>query len=412
MKKLLKEVDVIVVEEYSLVIRNARTREFPGKLVDIAIKDGKIEAIKEKIEFRGEKEIDANGKLVSPPFVDAHLHMCKVYTFLMIGEDAIKHYHESDMGTSEIAILLASKVKEKYDESWIYENAKKAALEAIEYGTLYIRAFVDTDTKAKLEGIKALLRVRDELKDKITIQVVAFPQDGVVRDPGAEDYIRKAVEMGADVVGGIPWIELTEEEQDYHINSMFEIAKEFNRDVAMLTDDTGDPWLRTTEKLALKAIKEGWIGRVTANHARASSMYPKPYLTKLAQILKKADISLVSDPQTGPLHIPIKFMLNEGVNVALGQDDIADAYYPYGNNNMLEVAFVNSHILWMTSLKDMDTLYSMITYNAAKAMNIKDYGLKPGARADLVILNASTVYEAIWRHEKPLHVIKNGVVLK
>jgi len=172
--------------------------------VDIAISGGKIAEIREKIAAKGSEEIDAGGKLVSPPFVNVHLHMCKVYTYLMIGEEAIRHYHKSEMGTSELAILLASKIKEKYSELWIYENAKRAALEAIEYWTLYIRAFVDTDTKAKLEGIKALLRVRDELKDKITIQVVAFPQDGAVRDPGAEEYVRKAVEMGADVVGGIP----------------------------------------------------------------------------------------------------------------------------------------------------------------------------------------------------------------
>jgi len=398
--------------EYDLVVRNAKTREFPNRLVDIAISEGKIAEIREKIEAKGNEEIDAGGKLVSPPFVDAHLHMCKVYTYLMIGEEAIRHYHESEMGTSELAILLASKIKEKYSESWIYENAKRAALEAIEYGTLYIRAFVDTDTKAKLEGIKALLRVRDELKDKITIQVVAFPQDGVVRDPGAEEYVRKAVEMGADVVGGIPWIEITSEDEDTHIDRMFEIAKEHNRDVAMLTDDTGDPGLRTTEKLAKKAVKENWKGRVTANHARAASMYTKPYLTKLAQLLKMADMSLVTDPHTGPLHIPVKFFLSQGVNVALGQDDIADAYYPYGNNNMLEIAFLNSHILWMTTLQDMDTLFSMITYNAAKAMRISDYGLKVGGRGDLVVLNAGSVYEAIWRHEKPLKVIRGGKVIK
>ncbi|MEM0021897.1 MAG: amidohydrolase family protein [Fervidicoccaceae archaeon] len=400
------------MEIYDLVIRNARTRENPGSLVDIAISEGKISDIREKIEARGEREIDAEGKLVSPPFIDPHLHMCKVYTFLMIGEEAVKHYHESNMGTSELAILLASKIKEKYNESWIYENARKAALEAIEHGTLFIRAFVDTDTKARLEGIKALLRVKEELKDKITIQVVAFPQDGVARDPGAEEYIRKAVELGADVVGGIPWIELTSEEEDYHIEKMFEIAKEFNRDVAMLTDDTGDPNLRTTEKLAKKAIKENWIGRVTANHARAASMYTLPYLTKLAQLLKKADMSLVTDPHTGPLHIPVKFFLSQGVNVALGQDDIADAYYPYGNNNMLEIAFLNSHILWMTTLRDMETLFDMITYNAAKAMGIRSYGIKVGNPADLLILNASSVYEAIWRHEKPLRIIKGGKMLK
>ncbi|MGC9114520.1 MAG: amidohydrolase family protein [Fervidicoccaceae archaeon] len=400
-----------ILAEYDLIVRRAKTREYPGKLVDIAISDGKIVDIKEKIENRGKEEIDAGGRLVTPPFVDAHLHMCKVYTYLMIGEEAIKHYHESEMGTSELAIILASKIKEKYNESWIYENVKKAALEAIEYGTLYIRAFVDTDTKAKLEGIKALLRVRDELKDKITIQVVAFPQDGVVRDPGAEEYVRKAIELGADVVGGIPWIEITPEDEDTHIERMFEIAKEFNRDVAMLTDDTGDPGLRTTEKLAKKAIKEGWKGRVTANHARAASMYTKPYLTKLAQLLKMADMSLITDPHTGPLHIPVKFFLSQGVNVALGQDDIADAYYPYGNNNMLEIAFLNSHILWMTTLQDMETLFTMITYNAAKAMRIENYGLHVGGRGDLLILNANSVYEAIWRHEKPLRVIRGGTIL-
>lgn len=400
-----------MVEIYDIVIRKGKAREYPNKLIDIAIRNGKIEVIGESIPGKGEIEIDADKKLVTPAFVDAHLHMCKVYTFLMIGEEAIRHYHEADMGTSELAILLASKVKEKYHESWIYENVKKAALEAVSYGTLHIRAFVDTDTKAKLEGIKALLKVKNELKDKINIQVVAFPQDGVVRDPGAEEFIYKAMEIGADVVGGIPWIELTSEDEDYHINAMFEIAKRFNKDVAMLTDDTGDPGLRSTEKLAKKAIKEGWIGRVTANHARASSMYPKPYLTKLAQLLKRAQMSLVTDPHTGPLHIPVKFMLSEGVNVALGQDDIADAYYPYGNNNMLEIAFINSHILWMTSLRDMDTLFDMITYNAAKAMRIENYGLKVGAPADIVVLNAESVYEAIWRHERPRKVIKNGKVV-
>lgn len=393
---------------YDLVIRKAKTKEYQDRLVDIAVSEGKIAYVGTSIEGKGEEELDAEGRLVSPAFVDAHLHMCKVYTYLMIGEEALRHYHEGGMGTSELAILLASKIKEKYNESWIYDNAKRAALEAISYGTLYIRAFVDTDTKAKLEGIKALLRLKEELKDKITIQVVAFPQDGIARDPGAEEYVRKAIELGADVVGGIPWIELTSEDEDTHIEKMFEIAKEYNRDVAMLTDDTGDPGLRTTEKLAKKAIKERWIGRVTANHARAASMYTAPYLTKLAQLLKLADMSLVTDPHTGPLHIPVKFFLSQGVNVALGQDDIADAYYPYGNNNMLEIAFLNSHILWMTTLKDMETLFDMITYNAAKAMGIKSYGIKVGAKADLLVLNARSIYEAIWRHEKPVAVIKSG----
>ncbi len=400
-----------MVEVYDVLIKNARVRERKD-LVNIGIVGEKIAYIGDKPEGRGNIEIDAGGRLVSPAFVDPHLHMCKVYTFLMVGEESLKHYHTEDMGMAELAILLAAKVKEKYHESWIYENVKKAALEAINYGTLYIRAFVDTDTKAKLEGIKALLRVRDELKDKITIQVVAFPQDGVIRDPGADEYIRKAVEMGADVVGGIPWIELTEEDQQKHIDIMFDIAVEHNRDVGMLVDDTGDPTLRTSFMLAKKALQTGWIGRVTACHARATALYPKPTLAKLAQLARKAGMSFVTDPHTGPLHLPVRFMLNQGVNVALGQDDIADAYYPFGNNNMLEIAFLNSHLLWMTSLKDMETLFDMITYNAAKAMNIKDYGLEVGKRADLVVLKANSVYEAIWRHEAPEYVISRGKVVK
>lgn len=393
---------------YDLVIRNARVRSVPNGRFDIAIKDGLIAEINEHISGKGGREINAEGNLVTEAFVNPHLHMCKVYTFLMLGEESVRYYHSSDMGGAMTAIELAAKIKEKYHEGWIYENVKKAAIEAIKHGTLYIRAFVDTDTKGKLEGVKALLRLRDEMKDVLNIQVVAFPQDGVIRDPGAEEYIRKAMELGADVVGGIPWIEYTVEDEEKHINIMFEIAKEFNKDVAMLTDDAGDPGLRTTEILARKAIKDNWVGRVTACHARAMQLYPEPYLRKLTALIKKAEMSLVSDPHTGPLHLPIKFMLDSGVNVALGQDDIADAYYPYGANNMLEVAFLNSHILWMTTLNDMDTLFDMITWRAAKAMNIDRYGLKVGNRADIVILDGKSVYEAIWKHKPPKYVISKG----
>ena len=392
-----------------MVIRNARLRDRDG-LHDIGVEGERIAAIG-KIAEKGAEELDAEGKLVTESFVNPHLHMCKVYTFKMVGEESLKHYHEESMGGAMTAIELASKIKEKYEAGWIYENVKKAALEALKHGCTHIRAFVDTDTKARLEGIKALLRVRDELREIMTIQVVAFPQDGVLRDPGAEELIRKAVEMGADVVGGIPWIEYTEEDARAHIDEMFEIAREFNKDVAMLTDDAGDPGLRTTEMLALKAIKEGWIGRVTACHARAMQLYPDPYFRKLAHLMRKAEMSLVSDPHTGPLHARVRELLKERVNVAFGQDDIADAYYPYGRNKMLEIAFLCSHLLWMTSLRDMETIYDMITTRAAKAMGVKDHELKIGAPADLVVLNAESVYEAIWYQVEPRYVISRGKIV-
>ncbi len=392
---------------YDIVIRNAKTRKFKS-LVDIGILDGKIKAIKEKVDEKGSIEIDAKGKLVTESFVNAHLHLCKVYTLMMMTEEALKDYHGEDMGKAMTAIELAAKIKERYDEKWILPNVRRALKLAALNGVTHIRAFADVDSKAKLEGIKALIKAREEFKGIVDVQVVAFPQDGVVREPGAYELVREAMKMGADVVGGIPWIEFTEEDEQEHIDKMFEIAKEFDKPVSMLVDDAGDPGLRTLEMLAIKAIKEGWEGRVLAHHARAMALYPKPYFMKLVAILKKAKMGVISDPHTGPLHARVKEMIEEGALVALGQDDISDAYYPYGRNNMLEVAFLSSHILWMTTSEDMEKLYDMITVDAAKAMGIKNFGLKEGNDAHLVILKEENVLEALRNHDEPAYVISHG----
>ncbi|MCD6167942.1 MAG: amidohydrolase family protein [Caldisericia bacterium] len=392
---------------YDIVIRNAKTRKFKS-LVDIGILDGKIKTIKEKVDEKGSIEIDAKGKLVTESFVNAHLHLCKVYTLMKMTEEALKDYHGEDMGKAMTAIELAAKIKERYDEKWILPNVRRALKLAALNGVTHIRAFADVDSKAKLEGIKALIKAREEFKGIVDVQVVAFPQDGVVREPGAYELVREAMKMGADVVGGIPWIEFTEEDEQEHIDKMFEIAKEFDKPVSMLVDDAGDPGLRTLEMLAIKAIKEGWEGRVLAHHARAMALYPKPYFMKLVAILKKAKMGVISDPHTGPLHARVKEMIEEGALVALGQDDISDAYYPYGRNNMLEVAFLSSHILWMTTSEDMEKLYDMITIDAAKAMGIKNFGLKEGNDAHLVILKEENVLEALRNHDEPAYVISHG----
>ena len=176
----------------------------------------------------------------------------------------------------------------------------------------------------------------------------------------------------------------------------------------MLIDDAGDPGLRTLEMLAVKTLKEGWEGRVTAQHARAMALYPEPYYRKIEALLKKARIGVVSDPQTGPLYARVRSLYDAGVGIALGQDDIADAYYPFGRNNMLEVAFLAAHLMWMTTFQDMEILYDLITTRAAQALGIKEFALKEGNRANLVVLNAESVWQAIWSHEAPLHVIKDG----
>ena len=394
--------------KFDLLIKGARTRFSPGSLLDIGIKDRRVAEIGESLGGKAEQTIDAGGKLVTESFVNGHLHLCKVYTLTKVGEDALTSYTSGGMGGAMTAIEQAARVKEQYDESWIIENVRRAVQLAIRFGNTHIRAFADTDTKARLEGVKALLRAREEYREQVEIQVVAFPQDGVVRDPGAEEYVRQAMELGADVVGGIPWIEYTDADAQEHIDLMFAIAKQYDKDVSMLIDDAGDPGLRTLEMLAVKTIAEGWEGRVTAQHARAMALYPEPYYRKIEALLNRARIGVVSDPLTGPLYARVRDLYDAGVGIALGQDDIADAYYPFGRNNMLEVAFLAAHLMWMTTLQDMEILYDLITTRAAQALGIEEFELKEGNRANLVVLDAESVWEALWAHEPPLHVIKDG----
>ena len=396
---------------FEILVRQARLRNSENQLVDIGITDGKISAIGEKLSGSAKTEIDAKKMLVSESYVNTHLHLCKVYTLQMMDEDALKDYHGADMGKAMTAIELAARVKDKYDQSWIIPNVRKAVAQAAVYGNTHIRAFADVDSKAKLEGVKALIHVRDEFKGIVDIQVVAFAQDGVVREPGAKELMRQAMKLGADVSGGIPWIEFTDADIAEHVKVIFDLAVEFNKDVSMLVDDAGDAGLRSLEVMAVETIKRGWQGRSLAHHARAMALYPKPYLQKVSALLKKAGMGLVTDPHTGPLHLRVREMLEEGNLVCLGQDDISDAYYPYGRNNMLEVAFLASHLLWFTSASDMETLYDMVTTRAAECIGLKDFSVKVGAPANLVILTQPSVLEALRYHEAPAYVISHGKLI-
>lgn len=393
---------------YDIIIKNAKTRGNEN-LVDIAIKDGKIAAIENEINLDAAQIIDAEGKLVTESFVNGHLHLDKVYTLEMAGQAAIKEYNGDGMGGAMTSIERAADFKAAYDESWILPNVRKVCDLAVKYGNTHIRAFADIDSKAKLEGVKALLKAREEYKDKVELQVVAFPQDGVDREPGTRELIEEAVKMGADVVGGIPWIEFTTEEEQAHVDKMCDIAKKYDKPISMLLDDVGDMEERTLEMLAKKSIEMGWQGKVTAQHCRAMELYPENYFRKLVTLLKKAGIGLVSDPHTGPLAARVKDLLAAGIPVGLGQDDVQDAYYPFGECNMQQIAFLAAHMLRMVSFDDMELLYDMVTTSAAKALGMKNHELVVGGNADLVVLEAEDVYHAIWYHRAPRYVIKNGV---
>ena len=400
-----------MAERYDILIRRARLRGRPGRLFDLAIADGKVAAIGEGLGGSAALEIDARENLVTESFVNPHLHLCKVWTLPLIGEAALAAYHGAGMSKAKTAIELASAIKAKYEASWITDNARRAVALAAYHGNLHIRALADVDGKARLEGVKALLAVREEFRELVDIQVTAFAQDGIVREPGTADLLRQALELGADVVGGIPWIEFSNADVAEHIKVCFDLAQEFDKDVTMLLDDAGDAGLRTLELMALEAVERGWQGRALAHHCRAMSLYPLPYFHELVETLKLARVSVVSDPHTGPLHARVKELLEAGVPVCLGQDDISDAYYPFGRNNMLEIAFLASHLLWMTTREEIARLYDMITVTPAWAMNIADFGLEVGRPAHLVVLDQPDELEALRHHAAPAQVISHGKIV-
>ena len=398
-------------QHFDILIKRAKLR---GQLqpVEIGIERGRIIALAESVAGDAELTLDAHGNLVTESFVNPHLHLCKVYTRQMMDDEALTGYHAEGMGKAMTTIELAARVKEKYAEEWIVKNARRALAQAALHGNTHIRAFADVDSKARLEAIKALIRAREEFRGIVEVQVCAFAQDGLVREPGASQLMREAMVMGADVAGGIPWIEYTEADTRAHIREIFGLAQEFDKDVSMLVDDAGDAGLRSLEGMAVEAIRGGWQGRALAHHARAMELYPQPYFQKVAALLKQAQMAVVSDPHTGPLHARVKELLEEGVTVCLGQDDISDGYYPFGRNNMLEVAFLAAHLLWMTTNREIETLYDMITVSAAGAMNLRDHSLKVGSPANLVLLSAPSVLEALREHAAPLHVISHGKLVE
>ena len=394
---------------FDLVVSNAHLRQADGPR-HLGIIGERIEAIS-TTPLTGALELDANGNLVTESFVDGHMHLCKVYTYRGFGDAANTEYAAGTMGGAMTGIELASKIKEKYHESWIYENARKAALEAIRHGVLHIQAFVDTDTKARLEGIKGVMRVRDELKNVIRIEIVAFPQDGLLRDPGAESFVREAMALGADRVGGIPWIENSDIDSEEHIKRMLELAKKHKTRVAMLTDDAGDPSLRTTAMLATEALRQGLEGQITSCHARAMALYPEPTFRRLAALAKQAGMGFITDPHTGPLHLRALDLFDQGHAVGIGHDDIEDPYYPWGRYNFLEIAYLASHLLGAMTRARMEDLFDMITTRAAVAIGIDGHQLALGNEANLLIHGQSDVHEVLNHHEAPRVVISRGKVV-
>jgi cytosine deaminase len=398
-----------------LLIRNAKIVG-QGGLKDIAIEAGRIANIG-KITKRAQKTLNAKGMLVSPAFIDPHIHLDKV----LIAEDL----RPNVSGTLMEAIELIWERKRRYTVADIKRRAGEVISMAALNGTTRMRTHVDVDTIGGLMPLKGLLATRKKFKGLMDIQIVAFPQEGIIRDPGTEELMRKAMELGADLVGGMPHHERSHEEAKHHIDVAFAIAQEFDADIDMHVDETDDPNSRSLEYLAEKTIAEGYQRRVTAGHTCALAAYSDDYAQEVIRKVKLAEINMITNPATNlviqgrgdrqPIRrgiTRVKELLAAGVNVTFGQDCVDDAFYPFGRADMLEVALITAHAAQLTTPAEIETLFKMMTTNAARTLGVlDDYGIAAGKRADIIILDAESPKDAIRRQVNRRYVIKDGRVI-
>jgi len=399
-----------------LIVRQGllRGREADGGL-DLGVNDGKIVEIAPRIEADG-PEIDASGKLVAPTFVDPHVHLDKA----LITETV----RPNVSGTLTEAIEIIWERKRAYRIEEILDRARKVIDWAVGNGTTLMRSHADVDTIGGLVPIEALIALREEVADRVDLQVVAFPQEGILRDPGTSELMDRAMELGADVVGGMPYNERTPEDSREHVEICLQLARKYDADVDMHVDETDDPGARTLAMLADATLRHGWQGRVTAGHTCALAAYPDPYAAKVIGLVREAGIHMVTNPATNlmlqgrydrqPVRrglTRVKELLNEGINVTFGQDCLKDTFYPtFGQADMLEVGFLCAHAAQFSMPQEVETVFDMPTIHAARMLHVDGYGLEAGCRASFNILAAPSIQEAL-RTRPDRTVVRDGSVL-
>ena len=395
-----------------LVVTEARLRD--GAVVDLHCAGGLVTAVVPTGTLPvpvGGDLVEAAGGLVTEPFVDAHLHLDKVRTLPLIGDTALQAYTADGMADSARGIDLARAVKQHYRVATLLPNIRQALADGLRFGVLHVQAFADVDTAAGLVGVQAVLAAREEFRGRVDVSVVAFPQDGVLRDPGAAELVTEAMAAGAAVVGGIPRIEATTADQEAHVEWACALAARRGLRVAMLTDDAPDPGYDTTRMLAEAMRRHRLEGRGVACHARAVGHYAPERQDALLDLAREVGLGMVSDPHTGSVALPVERALSRGVAVALGQDDIEDAYYPFGRHNLHEVAFLAAHLLDMRSAPQLEVLVDLVTTSAARVLGLSGYGLREGGPADLLVHDATRTVDLLARHDPPRVVIRAGQVL-
>ena len=399
---------------FDLIIKNATLTD--GRTgMDVACKDGVIAAVEAGITAEAEKLIDAKGYLVSPPFVDPHFHMDAT---LSLGTPRM-----NVSGTLLEGIALWGELKAIQSVEEIVERAIRYCELAIAKGMGAIRTHVDT-CDDELKGVRALLEVRDKVKDTIDLQLVAFPQDGILRAPKAKENTVRALDMGVDVVGGIPHFERTMADGAESVRLLCEIAAERGLMADFHCDESDDPESRHIETLAYETQRLGLEGRVTGSHLTSMHSMDNYYVSKLIPLMVEAGVHALPNPAINIMlqgrhdSYPkrrgltrVRELRDAGVNVGFGSDCMMDPWYSLGKADMLDIAFTGLHVGQLSSIADMEWCFDAITKNSARIMGLDGYGITKGCNANFVLLQARDKIEAIRLRAHRLAVVRRGKVI-
>ncbi|KAI3595534.1 Cytosine deaminase [Cupriavidus necator H850] len=380
--------------------------------IDIGIAAGRIAAVEPALAARAAEEIDAAGQLVTPPFVDAHFHMDATLSY------GLPRVNQS--GTLLEGIALWGELKPMLTQEALVERALAYCDWAVARGLLAIRSHVDV-CDPRLLAVEALLHVRERVRPYLDLQLVAFPQDGVLRAPGALDNLKRALDMGVDVVGGIPHFERTMAQGAESVRLLCELAADRGLRVDMHCDESDDPLSRHIETLASESVRLGLQGRVAGSHLTSMHSMDNYYVSKLIPLMREAGVAAIANPlinitlqgrhdtyprRRGMTRVPE--LLEAGVRVAFGHDCVMDPWYSLGSGDMLEVAHMGLHVAQMTGQEAMRACFAAVTATPAQILGLDGYGVAPGCRADLVLLQARDPVEAIRLRATRLRVLRAG----
>ena len=381
---------------------------------EMIVENGKIIHIGTNLP-KCDEEIDLNGKLVMAPHVDPHLHLDYVYTLSELGQEG------AGSGTLFEAIKLWPQFKKTLTVESVKRLAMKGIKDEVSQGVQHIRTHIDV-TDPNFTALKAMLELKAELRDIVDIQIVAFPQEGMYMYKGGRDLVEEALKMGADVVGGIPHYEPAREFGEKSIHDIVKMAMKYDKLIDVHCDETDDPHSRFVELLNGLVYMEDYGSKTTASHTCSFGSADDSYAFRMLDIFQKTKLNFIACPtenaylqgrqDTYPKRrglTRVKEFIQYGINVAFAQDSINDPWYPMGNGNMMNILDNGIHLAQIMSSEDVKTNFDLITYNGARCLNIQDgYGLEVGKAANFIVLNESSVYEAMRKRVDVLASVRNG----